>query len=139
MKLPRDFSGKKLAAILCNHWDYRMVHQVGSHIILQANTPSHQRLPIPAHSFLRIGTLTRIFHTDLLRKPRRPMTAALDSGLSLDSMYTYSPALKSSSALPHQPSRLPRHDQYEISGLNAILRIVSNHKEVSKEEILETF
>ncbi len=79
MKLPRNFSGKKLAAILCNHWDYRMVYQVGSHIILQTNTPSHQRLPIPAHSFLRIGTL------------------------------------------------------------NAILRIVSNHKEVSKEEIIESF
>jgi len=63
--------------------------------------------------------LTRIFHTDLLRKPGRPMTAALDSGLSLDSMYTYSPALKSSSALPHQPSLLPRHNQYEISGLTA--------------------
>ena len=45
------------------------------------------------------------------------MTAALDSGLSLDSIYTYSPALKSSSALPHQPLQLPRHDQHEISWL----------------------
>ncbi|MCF7728942.1 MAG: hypothetical protein K9M81_01100 [Chthoniobacterales bacterium] len=45
------------------------------------------------------------------------MDAALDSHFDLDSMYTYSPASKCSSALPHQPSRPPRHDQYEISGL----------------------
>ncbi|MCF7729616.1 MAG: hypothetical protein K9M81_04520 [Chthoniobacterales bacterium] len=61
--------------------------------------------------------LTRIFHTDLLRKPGSQMDAALDSHLDLDSMYTYSPASKCSSALPHQPSRPPRYDQYEISGL----------------------
>ncbi|MCF7728856.1 MAG: hypothetical protein K9M81_00655 [Chthoniobacterales bacterium] len=45
------------------------------------------------------------------------MDAALDSHFDLDSMYTYSPASKCSSALPHQPSRSPRYDQYEISGL----------------------
>ncbi|MCF7728888.1 MAG: hypothetical protein K9M81_00820 [Chthoniobacterales bacterium] len=45
------------------------------------------------------------------------MDAALDSHFDLDSMYTYSPASKCSSALPHKPSRSPRHDQYEISGL----------------------
>ncbi|KAB2645016.1 MAG: hypothetical protein DVB29_00185 [Verrucomicrobia bacterium] len=45
------------------------------------------------------------------------MDAALDSHFDLDSMYTYSPASKCSSALPHQPSRSPRHDQYEICGL----------------------
>ena len=65
----------------------------------------------------RSGPLARIFHADLLRKQGRPMTASLDSGLSLSSMYAYSPAPKSSSALPHQPSLLPRHDQHEISGL----------------------
>ena len=51
------------------------------------------------------------------------MTAVLDSGLSLDSMNTYSPALKSSSVLPHQSSRFPRHDQYEISELAWIFSI----------------
>ena len=45
------------------------------------------------------------------------MDAALDSHFDLDSRDTYSPASKCSSALPHQPSRSPRHDQYEISGL----------------------
>jgi hypothetical protein len=48
------------------------------------------------------------------------MDAALDSHFDLNSMYTYSPASKCSSALPHQPSQPPRHDQYEISGLARI-------------------
>ncbi|MCF7729375.1 MAG: hypothetical protein K9M81_03290 [Chthoniobacterales bacterium] len=45
------------------------------------------------------------------------MDTALDSHFDLDSMYTYSPTSKCSPALPHQPSRPPRYDQYEISGL----------------------
>ncbi|MDH4470172.1 MAG: hypothetical protein QE493_04275 [Verrucomicrobiae bacterium] len=49
------------------------------------------------------------------------MDAALDSHFDLDSMYAYSPASKCSSALPHQPSRPPRYDQYEISGLASML------------------
>ncbi|MCF7729321.1 MAG: hypothetical protein K9M81_03020 [Chthoniobacterales bacterium] len=48
------------------------------------------------------------------------MDAALDSHFDLDSMYTYSPTSKCSPALPHQPSRPPRHDQYEICGLARI-------------------
>ncbi|MCF7729279.1 MAG: hypothetical protein K9M81_02810 [Chthoniobacterales bacterium] len=54
------------------------------------------------------------------------MDAALDSHFDLDSMYTYSPASKCSSALPHQPSRPPRHDQYEISGLTRIFHTGSS-------------
>ena len=61
---------------------------------------------------------TRIFHTDLLRRPGSQMDPALDSHCDLGGMYPYSPASKCSSALPHQPSQSPRHDQYEISGLN---------------------
>ena len=61
--------------------------------------------------------LARIFHTDLLRRPGKQMDAALDSHCDLSGMYTYSPASKCSSALPHLPSQSPRHDQYEISGL----------------------
>ncbi|MDH4470016.1 MAG: hypothetical protein QE493_03470 [Verrucomicrobiae bacterium] len=48
------------------------------------------------------------------------MDAALDSHFDLGSMYTYSPVSKCSPALPHQPSRPPRHDQYEISGLKRV-------------------
>jgi len=60
MKLPRDLSGRELAAALCRHWGYQEVHQQGSHIILETGLPGHQRLPVPAHDFLRIGTLNAI-------------------------------------------------------------------------------
>lgn len=60
MKTPRDLSGRELADALCRHWEYREVHQAGSHIILQTEVPSHQRLPIPAHKYLRVGTLNAI-------------------------------------------------------------------------------
>ena len=60
MKLPRDLDGRALAHALCKHWDYRNVHQSGSHIILQTETPGHQRIPVPDHSPLRIGTLNAI-------------------------------------------------------------------------------
>ena len=78
MKLPRDLAGRTLINALCKNWDYRIVHQVGSHIILQTATPTHQRIPVPDHTPLRIGTL------------------------------------------------------------NAILRLVAEHKNVTREEILET-
>jgi hypothetical protein len=80
----------------------------------------HQPSRYPRHDQYEISGLTRIFLTNLLRKPGSQMDAALDSHFDLDSMYTYSPASKCSSALPHQPSRYPRHDQYEISGLTRI-------------------
>jgi predicted RNA binding protein YcfA (HicA-like mRNA interferase family) len=60
MKSPRDLSGRKLADALCKSWSYREVGQTGSHIILQTEQPSHQRIPIPAHKTLRIGTLNAI-------------------------------------------------------------------------------
>ena len=60
MKLPRDLSGRSLAGLLVQRWDYRMVHQTGSHIILDTKTPSPQRLSIPDHRVLRIGTLSGI-------------------------------------------------------------------------------
>jgi len=60
MRLPRDLSGEKLAHLLCRDWDYRIIHQQGSHIVLQTETPSHHRLAVPAHSELRVGTLNAI-------------------------------------------------------------------------------
>ena len=60
MKLPRDLSGKRLADTLCKHWGYVEVHQTGSHIILETEQPSHQRIAVPAHRALRIGTLNAI-------------------------------------------------------------------------------
>ena len=60
MKLPRDISGAELASVLCRRWEYRQVHQVGSHIVLDTATPSSHRISIPAHSPLRLGTLNGI-------------------------------------------------------------------------------
>jgi predicted RNA binding protein YcfA (HicA-like mRNA interferase family) len=60
MKLPRDLAGADLARALCKHFGYRQVHQEGSHIILQAETPQHHRLAVPDHHPLRLGTLNAI-------------------------------------------------------------------------------
>ena len=57
MKLPRDISGAGLIAALCRDWGYVKVNQVGSHVILETEQPSHQRIAIPAHRALRVGTL----------------------------------------------------------------------------------
>ena len=67
--------------------------------------------------------LARIFHTDHLRKPGRLMDAALSSKSSSGSVYTHSRRQTSSLPLPHQPSQLPRYDQYEIFGLDSLLFI----------------
>lgn len=60
MKIPRDLSGTDLVDLLCRHWDYGIVHQVGSHVVLETETPSHQRIAVPAHKSLRLGTLNAI-------------------------------------------------------------------------------
>jgi predicted RNA binding protein YcfA (HicA-like mRNA interferase family) len=63
MKLPRNLDGENLAKHLCKKWGYRRVHQVGSHIVLETDEPNHQRIVIPAHRPLRIGTLAAILRT----------------------------------------------------------------------------
>jgi predicted RNA binding protein YcfA (HicA-like mRNA interferase family) len=60
VKTPRDLSGREMVKILCHHWDYVELRQEGSHIILQTGTPSRQRIPIPDHHPLRLGTLNSI-------------------------------------------------------------------------------
>lgn len=63
MKLPRDLSGADLVQVLCKHFGYRKVHQEGSHIILQTETPQHHRVSVPNHSPLRTGTLNAILRS----------------------------------------------------------------------------
>mgnify|MGYP001598852199 CR=1 FL=1 len=60
MKIPRDLSGAQLVKVLCRDWGYRVAHQEGSHIILQTEEPAHQRLSIPNHNPVRVGTLNSI-------------------------------------------------------------------------------
>ena len=68
MKLPRDLSGERLAGALCRQWDYSKTHQIGSHMVLETETPSHQRISIPAHRALAVGTLGNILRTVALHK-----------------------------------------------------------------------
>jgi len=63
MKIPRDIKGTHLADILCRQWDYEVVHQQGSHIILETELPHHQRISIPNHNPLRLGTLNNILRS----------------------------------------------------------------------------
>ena len=60
MKLPRNLPGKSLIQVLCREYGYREVHQVGSHVVLETDSPVHYRIPIPDHNPLRIGTLNAI-------------------------------------------------------------------------------
>ncbi len=60
MKIPRDISGESLIKVLCRSWGYKQIHQVGSHVILETESPSHQRMSIPNHKSLRIGTINSI-------------------------------------------------------------------------------
>ena len=63
MKIPRDVSGRRLADVLCRRWRYTKVHQAGSHIILETSEPTHQRIAIPDHHPLRLGTFGSILRT----------------------------------------------------------------------------
>jgi predicted RNA binding protein YcfA (HicA-like mRNA interferase family) len=60
VKLPRDCSGSELIKVLCREFDYVQIHQEGSHVILQTNTPRGHRLSVPNHPILRPGTLNAI-------------------------------------------------------------------------------
>lgn len=68
MKIPRDLSGQDLIQILCKNWGYRKISQEGSHIILTTEIPTNQRIAIPNHTFLRIGTLNSILRSIALHK-----------------------------------------------------------------------
>jgi predicted RNA binding protein YcfA (HicA-like mRNA interferase family) len=60
MKLPRAVSGRELVRALERAFGYDQVHQVGSHVVLQAESPVHHRIAIPDHRLLRPGTLNGI-------------------------------------------------------------------------------
>jgi predicted RNA binding protein YcfA (HicA-like mRNA interferase family) len=68
MKLPRDLAGAHLVEILCRDFGYRKVHQVGSHVILEADAPRSHRLAVPNHKPLRLGTLNSILRAVSLAK-----------------------------------------------------------------------
>lgn len=47
MKLPRNLSGDELVKALCRNWSYRIVHQEGSHIVLETDAPVTSGLLFP--------------------------------------------------------------------------------------------
>jgi predicted RNA binding protein YcfA (HicA-like mRNA interferase family) len=63
VKIPRDLAGADLVKALCRAWRYRVIHQEGSHIILETEDPGHQRIAVPAHACLRVGTLSAILRS----------------------------------------------------------------------------
>jgi hypothetical protein len=60
MKIPRSVSGAHFADVLCARWEYAKVNQVGSHIVLETKKPGHQRIAIPRHDPLRLGTFASL-------------------------------------------------------------------------------
>jgi len=42
---------------------YREVSQEGSHLLLATDVPSHQRIVIPLHKSVEVGTLNNILRT----------------------------------------------------------------------------
>ena len=59
MRLPRDLSGRELAAALAR-LDYRIDRQSGSHVRLVTERGGIHRITIPDHSPLKVGTLAAI-------------------------------------------------------------------------------
>lgn len=59
MRLPRDVEGDDLAARL-GRVGYRVTRQSGSHIRLTTNSNGEHHVTVPAHSPLRVGTLSAI-------------------------------------------------------------------------------
>lgn len=68
MKLPRDVSGAHLAGVLCRRWQYPRIHQSGSHIIFETEEPSHQRIAVPDHDAIRVGTFNSILRAVAIHK-----------------------------------------------------------------------
>ncbi len=60
MRLPRDLSGERLAALL-ERYGYEAERQTGSHLRLTTSyTSAEHHVTIPHHSNLRVGTLSGI-------------------------------------------------------------------------------
>lgn len=71
MRLPRDLSGRDLAAALGQR-GYHITRQTGSHLRLTRSDPGEHHITIPDHDSLRVGTLNAILrdvalHTGLTR------------------------------------------------------------------------
>jgi predicted RNA binding protein YcfA (HicA-like mRNA interferase family) len=59
MKLPREISGTELAGLL-KKYGYQISRQTGSHMRLTTLQQGEHHITIPAHQYLKIGTLSGI-------------------------------------------------------------------------------
>jgi predicted RNA binding protein YcfA (HicA-like mRNA interferase family) len=59
MRLPRDWSGEKLAKLL-RRYGYEITRQTGSHLRLTTQQGGEHHVTIPRHTPLRVGTLNAI-------------------------------------------------------------------------------
>ena len=59
MKLPRDLSGRDLAAVLVK-LGYHVTRQTGSHMRLTTEVVGEHQVTIPDHNSLKVGTLSTI-------------------------------------------------------------------------------
>ncbi len=60
MRLPRDLSGRELAALLYRHYGYEVARQTGSHLRLTTTVGGEHRVTVPAGGSLRVGTLAAV-------------------------------------------------------------------------------
>ena len=58
-RLPRDVSGHQLAKAL-SRFGYEITRQTGSHLRLTTGTKGEHHVTVPAHSSLKVGTLSGI-------------------------------------------------------------------------------
>lgn len=59
MKLPREISGDELAKLL-QKYGCEMTRQAGSHVRLTTVLCGQHHITIPAHQYLKVGTLSSI-------------------------------------------------------------------------------
>jgi len=59
MRLPREISGEELAKLL-KKYGYEITRQTGSHSRLTTTLHGEHHITIPAHNYLKIGTLSSI-------------------------------------------------------------------------------
>lgn len=78
MKLPRDLGGPDLARALVKY-QYRVTRQTGSHMRLTTKRGGEHHITVPAHTPLRVGTLSAILGevADHLGKSRDEVVAEL--------------------------------------------------------------
>lgn len=61
MRIPRELSGQELARLL-RKYGYDVTRQSGSHMRLTSNLRGEHHITIPAHKYLKIGTLSSILN-----------------------------------------------------------------------------